>query len=73
MQFDGNVIICQGLADDTVVPETAQQCYDNLTTQGDRKLVMIEGANHGFGLWDDHMEQSAILTDSTIQFILKNL
>ena len=72
-QFDGNVIICQGLADDTVVPETAQQCYDNLTTQGARKLVMIEGANHGFGLWDDHMEQSAILTDSTAQFILKNL
>ena len=72
-KYDGNVIICQGLADITVHPEVAKACYDSLTTEGERRLVLIEGANHGFGLWDDHMEQSRRLTDETTAFLLRHI
>ena len=70
--FAGNVILCHGLVDDTVLPKYSIEAYDELTTEKDRELVLIWDANHGFGLWDDKMYQSAILTGKTTEFILKN-
>ena len=72
-QYKGNVIIVQGEGDITVQPFVAKRAYDSLTTEGNRKLVMIPEANHGFGLWDNRMGQSAILVGETAEFLLRNL
>ncbi len=71
--FEGKVIICHGDSDPTVLPKTVDIAISSLTDSKVIKKVIIEGANHGFGLWDDHMEQSKILTDETTEFFLKNL
>ena len=70
-KYSGNVIVVHGTADSTVDPSVGKRCYTNLTTQKEKELVLIEGANHGFGLWDDHMEQSEILVNKTADFILR--
>lgn len=72
-RYDGNVIIVHGDADITVKSEIALNCYGNLTTEGKKKLEIISGANHGFGLWDDHPEQSEQLVSTTCDFILECL
>ena len=68
-KYDGDVIIVHGNADITVDPKIAYNCYGNLTTSGKKKLEIIHGANHGFGLWDDHPEQSERLVYVTSEFI----
>ena len=73
LSYQGNVILCHGTKDDMVPFETSERVFQNLTTKGNRKFVVIENANHGFGLWDNHMEQSKQLTDSTIEFFKENL
>ncbi len=72
-EFQGNVLICHGTSDETVSVDVSRDCWDSLTTNGATELLLIENANHGFGLWDNHMEQSKILTDSTISFLKKNV
>lgn len=71
--YNGNVIVVHGNQDITVPVEVSENTYAHLTTNKNKKLVIVDGANHGFGLWDDHMEQSKILTDETTAFILENL
>ena len=71
-EYQGNVLLCHGEKDETVLPDVSKRAYDSLTTKEDKELVMIWDRNHGFGLWDDKMYQSAILTGKTTEFILKN-
>ena len=71
-EYQGNVLLCHGDKDDTVLPEVSKKAYQSLITGKDKELVMIWDRNHGFGLWDDKMYQSAILTGKTTEFILKN-
>lgn len=72
-EFDGNAIVCHGDNDDTVVLDTAYIAMDNLKNARNKKLVVINGANHGFGLWDDHMEQSHELVEETTKFFKEYL
>ena len=71
-EYQGNVLLCHGDKDDTVLPKISKRTYRSLTTEKDKELVMIWDRNHGFGLWDDKMYQSDILTGKTTEFILKN-
>lgn len=71
--FTGSVIVCHGDKDDTVVLDTAYLAIDNLINAKNKKLVVVNGANHGFGLWDNHMEQSKQLTDETTKFFKEYL
>ena len=71
--FEGSAIVCHGDNDFTVVLDTAYLAINNLTKAKNKKLVIINGANHGFGLWDDHMEQSYELVDETTKFIKEHL
>lgn len=71
--FEGAALVCQGDADDTVLPEIAYQTMEHLGQASKKELHIVHGANHGFGLWDDHMEQSKELTDTTIRFFSENL
>ncbi|MGN1398495.1 MAG: alpha/beta hydrolase family protein [Erysipelotrichaceae bacterium] len=72
-QYQGNVLLVHGDADPTVSYDVSVRAYQGLTTKGNKKLVTVANANHGFGLWDDHLEQSAILTGETIDFLRSNL
>ena len=73
IQYQGNVIIVHGTGDITVDPEIAEKAYDSLSTDKDRKLVLIPEANHGFGLWNNRMGQSAILVGETAEFLISHL
>ncbi|MBQ6559875.1 MAG: alpha/beta fold hydrolase [Erysipelotrichaceae bacterium] len=68
--YEGNVIVVHGDADITVDVSVGKRTYQTLTTDKKKELVIIENANHGFGLWDDHPEQSKQLVDRTARFIL---
>ena len=68
--YKGNVIVVHGDADITVDPAVGRRTYELLTTEQHKELVIIENANHGFGLWDDHPEQSEQLVSKTAAFIL---
>ena len=68
-KYDGDVIIVHGDSDITVDQKIAIDCYNSLTTSGKKKLEIIPGANHGFGLWDNHPEQSERLVNVTSDFI----
>lgn len=71
--FKGNVIVCHGNKDITVDISTAYLAIDNLQNAENKKLIVIDGANHGFGLWDSHMEQSMQLVDETTKFFKEYL
>lgn len=71
--FVGNAIVCHGDKDDTVTLDTAYLAINNLTKAKNKKLVIVNGANHGFGLWDNHMDQSKELTEETIKFFKEYL
>lgn len=71
--YQGNVILVHGDQDITVDCQVSQRAFQYLTTKKNKKLLIIEGANHGFGLWDQKMEQSKRLTDQTSAFILENI
>lgn len=72
-EYDGNVLICHGSSDGTVDVQASRDCWESLSTEKESELLIIEGADHGFGLWDNHMEQSKILTDTTIEFLYRNI
>lgn len=72
-KYEGSVIICQGDKDLSVKPETADIIARSLCKAKKVKKLIIEGANHGFGLWDNHMEQSKMLVEETFAFFKENL
>ena len=69
-QYKGNVIVVHGDADITVDVSVGKRTYQLLTTDKQKELVIVKDANHGFGLWDDHPEQSEELVSKTAAFIL---
>ena len=69
-RYEGNVIVVHGDADITVDVSVGKRAYQALMTEKKKELVIIENSNHGFGLWDDHPEQSKQLVDRTTEFIL---
>jgi Prolyl oligopeptidase family. len=70
--YKGNVIMIHGDNDITVPCSVSENTFANLTTNN-KKMVIISSANHGFGLWNNHMEQSKELTDETINYFKENL
>ncbi|MBR4462567.1 MAG: alpha/beta fold hydrolase [Erysipelotrichaceae bacterium] len=69
-RYEGNVVVVHGDADITVDVSVGKRAYQILTTEKKKKLVVVENANHGFGLWDDHPKQSEELVDQTAEFVL---
>lgn len=72
-EFNGNAIVCHGDNDTTVSLDTAYLAMDNLTNAKNKKLLVVKGADHGFGLWDNHMEQSNELVSETTKFFKEYL
>lgn len=71
-QYKGACIVVHGDEDITVPLSTGKNSYDRLTRAAKRELVIVSGADHGFGAWNDRPDLSAQLTDSTIRFFREN-
>lgn len=67
--FPGKALILQGDRDQTIEVENGQWIYDSLFSAQERRLVMIHGADHGFGLWDGRTEDNEKLLKITNGFI----
>lgn len=71
--FAGNCIVVHGNEDITVSVDTGYNNFMALKNAKNKKLVIIDGANHGFGLWDNQMHQSKQLVEETTLFFKNNL
>ena len=71
--FDGSAIVVHGTEDTSVDIKVSDFIMDNMTNARNKKKVIVEGANHGFGLWDNHPEQSQILVNETVEFFKQYL
>ncbi|MDO4940954.1 MAG: alpha/beta hydrolase [Erysipelotrichaceae bacterium] len=71
--FKGNAIIVHGNKDITVDVNVGYDNFYALKNAKNKKLVIIDDANHGFGLWDNKMHQSKQLVEETILFFKNNL
>ncbi len=70
-EFKGRALIVQGDHDTTIEDCNASLIYEHLNNAREREIFIIEGADHGFGIWDGREEDSRKLLDKTISFISK--
>lgn len=71
--FKGEALILQGDRDITIEVENGQLIYDALEATDRKKLVMMHGADHGFGLWDGRKEDNEKLLKRSIDFLMNSL
>ncbi len=71
--FKGEALIFQGDRDITIEVENGQLIYDALEATDRKRLVMMHGADHGFGLWDGRKEDNEKLLKRSIDFLLNGL
>ena len=67
--FSGRALIVQGDADTTIDLKNADLILENLKQAKQKKLLIMKGADHGFGLWDSRPEDSEKLVDETVGFL----
>ncbi|MBQ6559759.1 MAG: alpha/beta fold hydrolase [Erysipelotrichaceae bacterium] len=67
--FKGDALIIQGDQDRTIEVENAQWIYDHLKEASYKELHCIQGADHGFGLWDGRTQDSEELVRTTVSFL----
>ena len=73
IKFNGNILIIHGDKDTTVPLEESKKLYDSLQNCEDKKLKIIKGADHGFGLWDQRIEDSEELIMSSFGYLKKHI
>ena len=71
--FKGNALIIQGDNDTTIAYDNCTNIYQNLCSTNNKKLIIIKGADHGFGLWDNRKQDNDRLLTETEQFMLENM
>ncbi|MCR4633813.1 MAG: alpha/beta fold hydrolase [Erysipelotrichaceae bacterium] len=67
--FQGEALILQGNKDTTIEVENGRWIYDVLQKAKKRSLVLIDGADHGFGLWDGRTADNEELLQRTLDFL----
>ena len=71
--FNGNSLIIQGDKDITISYDNCENIYNSLSKESNKKLVIIKGADHGFGLWDNRKQDNDCLLNNTKSFLLENM
>ena len=71
-QFSGRALVIQGDRDTTIDQDNARMIYDSLTNARERKLEIIEGADHLFGLYDGRKQDSETVISLTAEFLGKD-
>ncbi len=72
-KFRGSAVVVHGTNDVTVPLDTAFRTISLLENAKKKELVLVKGADHGFGAWDGRPELSKQLTDHTIAFFRENI
>lgn len=72
-QYKHDLLIVMGNKDDIVKPEVIDKALTFINKDCHFNYIYMDHANHGFGLWDNHPEQSEKLVNSTIKFIERRL
>ena len=67
--FEGRALIVQGDRDTTIDACNADLICQNLKCAEEKKLFVMKGADHGFGLWDGRHQDSEILVEETVSFL----
>ena len=71
--FDGSALIIHGTKDATIDPVCSRRLYESLPFCTDKRLLMLEGADHGFGLWDGRTQDSEAIVSETVRFLSKRM
>ena len=71
--YKGNALVIHGDVDETVDLKIGILAYDSLINARDKKLVIVEGADHGFGAWNNRTDLSEQLTSSTIEYFSERI
>lgn len=71
--FDGSLMLIHGSDDDVVLPEVSTMALNAALAADIAELSIIDGADHGFGLFSDEPELAQQLTDKTISFLISTL
>jgi len=71
--YQHNLLIIQGNQDDIVKPPIINKAIKQLNERCHFNYLYMDHANHGFGLWDEHPEQSEKLVKTTVSFFKHNL
>ena len=71
--YRGALLIVQGSADDVVPPAVSKTALDAARLAQPSRLVVIDGADHGFGLFSEPDPYSERLIRETAAFIEREL
>lgn len=71
--YPGALLLLHGAADDVVDPAVSQEAVKAAASARSATLQMIEGADHGFGLFSDPDPYSAPLVAATVSFLEEQL
>lgn len=71
--FDGSALIIHGLKDETIDPACSRRLYESFASCTDKHLLMLEGADHGFGLWDGRTQDSEAIVGETVRFLSERM
>ena len=72
-EFDGNILFVHGNQDATVSIEESRKAFETATKVESKEFLIIKGADHGFGCWENEPAYSEKLVKETTDFLLKNL
>lgn len=72
-EYDGALLFLHGTADDVVDPDVSRQALQAVASAGDASLQLIEGADHGFGLFSDPDPYSDGLIRASVNFLQQQL
>jgi len=71
--YHHNLLYIQGNKDITVTPQLASEALEHLNPEVKLNYFFMDHADHGFGLWDNHPEQSKKLVEITTDYLLRYL
>lgn len=72
-QYTGALLLIHGDEDDVVLPAVSTLALNAATRAEISEVAMIDGADHGFGLYSDEPELTRQLIDQTVSFLVSTL
>ncbi|XOV82656.1 MAG: alpha/beta hydrolase family protein [bacterium] len=72
-QFRGDLLVLYGNLDQVVKPAVAAAVYDQATRSASRRIHVVEGADHGLGLFSNQPELTAQAITQTADFFAEHL
>ncbi len=71
--YSGALLFIHGTADDVIDPDVSRRAVDAARSASSAELRLIDGADHGFGLFSDPDPHSEKLVSATVDFLVAQL